>query len=132
VFTFNITLLRIFEFPFLIEHSECLGLFIIFRMDRSFTVVTEITRQYRSFNATGTQLTVRLLPPPDDFENTDPLSHFVAGMNDLFDYAMQDFAYSDMVGLSISNEENVQDKAIGLSFRWKDQLTADVICSVFH
>jgi hypothetical protein len=37
-----------------------------------------------------------------------------------------------MVDLSISNEENVQDKAIGLSFRPKDQLTADVIWKVFQ
>jgi adenine C2-methylase RlmN of 23S rRNA A2503 and tRNA A37 len=37
-----------------------------------------------------------------------------------------------MVELSISNQENVQDKAIGLSFRQKDQLTAEVIGSVFQ
>jgi hypothetical protein len=107
-------------------------------MDRSFTVDTEITRQYRSFNATGTQITVRLLPPPDidaddDSENnTDHMSHFVASMNDLIDYALRDFAGSDMVGLSITREENVQDKAIGLSFRRKDQLTADIIWNVFQ
>jgi hypothetical protein len=45
-------------------------------MDRSFSIDSEITRQYIRFNATGTQLTVRLLPPPDtihddDTENTD-------------------------------------------------------------
>jgi hypothetical protein len=34
-----------------------------------------------------------------------------------------------MVGITISNEENVQDKAIGISFR-RDQLTPDVIWSV--
>jgi hypothetical protein len=105
-------------------------------MDHSFSIDDKITRQYRRFNATGTQLTVRLLPPPDadddNDENTDPMSHFVASMNDLFEYALRDFADSDMVGLSISNEVNVQDKAIGLSFRRKDQLTADVIWNVFQ
>jgi hypothetical protein len=43
-------------------------------MDQSFSIDSEITRQYRRFNATGTQLTLRLLPPPDDTdgdENTD-------------------------------------------------------------
>jgi hypothetical protein len=60
-------------------------------MDHSFSIDSEITRQYRRFNATGTQLTVRLLPPPDtdaddDNGNTDPMSHFVATMNDLFKY----------------------------------------------
>jgi hypothetical protein len=122
-----------------IEQRECLGLFIS-RMDHSFSIDSEITRQYRRFNATGTQLTVRLLPPPDtiheddtentDPVNTDPMSHFVASMNDLIGYALRDFADSDRVSLSITNEENVQDKAIGLSFRRKDQLTADVIWNV--
>jgi hypothetical protein len=77
-----------------------------------FSIDDEITRQYRRFNATGTQLTVRLLPPHND--DDDPMSHFVASMNE---YALRDFADWDMVGLSISNEEHVQDKAIGLSFR---------------
>jgi hypothetical protein len=36
-----------------------------------------------------------------------------------------------MVGITISNEDNVQDKAIGISFRRKDQITPDVIWSVF-
>jgi hypothetical protein len=63
---------------------------------------------------------------------TDPVSHFTTSMNDLIDYALRDYADSDMVGLSITNEENVQDKAIGLSFRRKDQLTADVIWNVFQ
>jgi hypothetical protein len=36
-----------------------------------------------------------------------------------------------MVGITINNEENVQDKAIGISFRRKDQITPDVIWSVF-
>ena len=36
-----------------------------------------------------------------------------------------------MVGITISNEVNVNDKAIGLSFRRKDQITPDVIWSVF-
>jgi hypothetical protein len=36
-----------------------------------------------------------------------------------------------MVGITISNEENVQDKAIGISFRRRDQLSPDVIWSGF-
>jgi hypothetical protein len=37
-----------------------------------------------------------------------------------------------MVGITISNEVHVQDKAIGISFRKKDQITGDVIWSVFE
>jgi hypothetical protein len=36
-----------------------------------------------------------------------------------------------MVGITISNEENVQDKAIGISFRRKNRITPDVIWSDF-
>jgi hypothetical protein len=36
-----------------------------------------------------------------------------------------------MVGITISNNENVQDKAFGTCFRRRDQLTPDVIWSVF-
>jgi hypothetical protein len=36
-----------------------------------------------------------------------------------------------MVEITISNEVNVQDKAVGISFRRKDQLPGDVIWLVF-
>ena len=36
-----------------------------------------------------------------------------------------------MVGITISNEVNVADKVIGISLRRKDQITPDVIWSVF-
>ena len=59
------------------------------------------------------------------------MSHFLASVSDLFEYALQICDDSDMVGITISNEVNVGDKAIGLSFRRKDQITPDVIWSVF-
>jgi hypothetical protein len=71
-------------------------------MDRSFSIDEEISRQYRRFNATGTQLTVRLLPPPDpdsDGDDVDPMSHFMTTMDDLFEYSLRDYSDSDMVGL---------------------------------
>ena len=40
------------------------------------TIEEEQTRQYRRFNARGTQLTVRLLPQPER-EDPDPMSHFL-------------------------------------------------------
>jgi hypothetical protein len=36
-----------------------------------------------------------------------------------------------MVGITISYEENVQDKAIGISCRRSDQITPNLIWSVF-
>jgi len=37
-----------------------------------------------------------------------------------------------MVGIAVHNEVNQSDKPIGFSFRRKDQLSSDVIWSVFH
>ena len=98
-------------------------------MDRRSKIDGHITRQYRRFNAVGPQLTV-LLQPPLDEEN--PVSHFLTSVNDLFEHALQGVSDSDMVGIIIQNEVNQNDKAIGISFRRKDQLSGDVIWSVFE
>jgi len=52
------------------------------------------TGQYRRYNAVGRQLTVRLIPPSD---NSDPVAHFLASVNDLFENALRDVEDSDMV-----------------------------------
>jgi len=59
------------------------------------------------------------------------MSHFIASVTDLFEYALRNCSDSDMVGITISNEVNVQEKGVGISFSRKDQLTGDVIWSVF-
>ena len=53
-------------------------------------------------------------------------------MNELFEYALQDVSDSDMVGITIQNQVNQNEKAIGISFRRKDQLSGEVIWSVFE
>ena len=99
---------------------------------KRFTVEEEQTRLYRRFNVQGTQLTVRLLPPPEgEDEDPNPMSHFLDSVTELFEYALRDLEDSDMVGITISNEVEVKDKAIGISFRRKDQITGDGIWSVF-
>ena len=86
-------------------------------MDRRFKIEGEITRQYRRFNAVGTQLTVRLKHPLD---KENPVSHFLTSVNNLFENALQGDSESDMVGITIQNEVNKNDKAIGISFRHKE------------
>jgi len=56
-------------------------------MDRRFTIVDEIIRQYRRFNTIGTQLTVRLLPPSDEDES-DPTYHSLDSVTDLCELAL--------------------------------------------
>ena len=96
-----------------------------------FTVEEEQTRLYRRFNAQGTQLTVRLLPPPEG-QDSNPMSHFLDSVTELFEYALRDLEDSDMVGITISNEVEVKDRAIGMNFRRRDHITGDVIWSVFE
>ena len=96
-----------------------------------FTIDGEITRQYRRFNAVGIELTVRLLPPARG-DDSDDVTHFQASVTELFDYALRNCRDSDMVGLTIRNEVNMQEKAKGISFRRKDQLVEEVIWSVFN
>ena len=93
-------------------------------MDRKFEIVGEFTRQYRRFSAVRTQLTVRLLPPAED---TDPVSHFLASVKDMFEHALQNVSDRDMVVITIQNEVNQNYKPIGISFRPKDQLSGGMI-----
>jgi len=60
------------------------------------------------------------------------VGHFLASVNELFEYALQDVSDGDMVGITIQNQVNQNDKPIGISFRRKDQLTGEVIWSVFE
>jgi hypothetical protein len=53
-------------------------------MEGKFEVLDEVNRQYRRFNAPGTQFKLRLLTPPDDDDNeviTVPISHFESCVN---------------------------------------------------
>jgi hypothetical protein len=49
----------------------------------------------------------------------------------LFEYSLHDLHPSDMVGISIHNADNQQDRPVGLSFRRRDQISRDVLWSVF-
>ena len=88
-------------------------------MARRLEIEDTNTRRYSHFNGMGTQLEVRLLPPSDA---TDPVSHFLASLNDLFRHALQNLNESDMVGVTKQNRVNQNDKPIGISFRLQDQL----------
>jgi len=98
-------------------------------MARRIDVDDTIKIQYRQYNALGTQLTVRLLPLAD---NSDPVGHYLASVNEIFDYVLQDVSDEDMAGITIKNQVNQNDKPIGISFRRKEQLSGDVIWSVFE
>ena len=99
-------------------------------MAHRFEIVREIHQEYRRFNTTGTQMTVRLTSPST--LDANPVDHFLAGVNDLFEHALQDVGDANMVGIAIHNESNQNDKPIGISFRRQEQLSVDAIWSVFE
>jgi hypothetical protein len=100
-------------------------------MYQHFNILSERTKEYRRFNTVGTQLTVRLKPPSDSDNN--PVDNFLASVNELFEYALQNVGDGDMIGFMIRNEINQKEKTFGLAFRRKDQIYGKVIWSVkFH
>jgi hypothetical protein len=72
-------------------------------------------------------LVVRLLPPSNA---RDPVIHFLASVNERFEHALQNLSDSDIVGITIQNRVNQNDKTIGIGFRRKDHLAGDVIWSL--
>jgi hypothetical protein len=115
-------------------------------MFHHFEILSEKEREYKLFGAMGKQHTVRLKPhnstdidpATSDPQNsptvslTDPITHFTASLEKLFEYALQHVADTDKVGMTISNEENENDRPIGFSWRFKDQIAVDVIKSLFE
>ncbi len=99
-------------------------------ISQKFEVLKEIRQECRRFNTIGTQLTVRLNLP--NYPDTNPMGHFIASVNDLFKHALQDVGEADIVGIAIHNEVNQNDRPIGISFRRRDQLSGDMIWSVFE
>ena len=98
-------------------------------MDRKFTIIDEITNTYRRFDTIRNQLNVRLSPPLDEDER-DSISYFIDCVTNLCENALGNCNDSDMVGISNSKEDNMRHKAIGISFRRIDQLSANVILKV--
>jgi len=98
-------------------------------MASRFEKVDTNTRQSRRYNTVGRRLTVCSIPRSD---NTNPVAHFLPSVNDLIEHALRDVDDSDMVGMTIQNQVNQNDKSIQISFRRKDQLSAGVIWSGFQ
>jgi len=94
-------------------------------MDRRFEIMNANTRECSRYNSVERQLPLCLILPSN---NTNP----AASVNDLFELALRDVDDRDMVGITIQNQVNKNDKHIGISFTRRDQLSADVIWSFFE
>src|SRR5215471_17718065 len=124
-------------------------------MEQPFEIVDQRVKTYPRFNASGTEITVRLKPPyepraslvperqtpsePDTpaiaeavNQRTDPINYFVDSVDALFEHVLSNVEASDMVGITIRNVENEADKPIGFSFRRRDQIASDVIWALLE
>ena len=99
-------------------------------MSQRFETLKDVRREYRRFKTVSTQLTVHLNPTSQP--DTTPVDHFLASVNDLLKHALNDLGDADVVGIVIHNEINQNERAIGITFRRRDQLSGDVIWSVFE
>jgi hypothetical protein len=60
------------------------------------------------------------------------VDHFLVSVNDMFEHVLQDVGNSDMMGIAIHNEISQNDRPIGITFRRRDQLSGDMIWSMFE
>ena len=70
-----------------------------------FEIIGEQTREYRRFNARGTQWKFPLNPPPN---SSDPITHFVASVNELLNHLLENVDDGDMVEIAIRNEVTIR------------------------
>jgi len=92
-----------------------------------FYILSETSKSFSKFNATGPSLLIKFKPPGEEQEPSAYLKECIPSLtNNLVD----DVRERDLVGLRIRNTGNVQDKVVGISFRRRDQLKPDVVCSI--
>lgn len=89
----------------------------------------EVNRHYRHFKAEGIEVNVRMTVPPPA---RDPARLFASSVDDMFEYSLRDIDPGDMVGISVHNEDNQQFMTIRLRYRRKNQISGDVLWSVFQ
>ena len=99
---------------------------------QTFEILEVESRVYSRVHPRGTQFKVRLIPPPPTTPVPDPVTHFVDSVNDLFECVLEDEGGGDMVRITIQNEVNQSVTPIGFIFRRTDQLSSDVVWSVFE
>jgi len=92
-----------------------------------FYILSETSKSFSKFNATGRSLLIKFKPPGEDQEPTTYLKECITSLTN---YLVDDIRDKGSVGLRIRNTENVQDKVVGISFRRRDQLKPDVVWSI--
>ena len=69
------------------------------------TLLEVQSRVYSRFHPRGTEFKVRLNPPPATTPVPDPVTHFLEGVNDLFECVLEDEGGGDMARITIQTKE---------------------------
>jgi len=85
-----------------------------------FFILSETSKSFSKFNATGCSLLIKFKPPGEEQEPTAYLKECVTSLTN---YLVDDIRDIDLVGLRIRYTENVQDKVVGISLRCRYQHT---------
>jgi len=92
-----------------------------------FFILSETTKTFSKFNATGRSLLIKFKPPGEEQEPTTYLKECITSLTN---YLVDDVRDRDLVGLRIRNTDNVQDKVVGIRFRRRGQLKPYVVWSI--
>jgi hypothetical protein len=87
-------------------------------------ILDEVSKSFTKFNATGWSLLIRFNSPTEQQDPTVYLRECITGLTN---YLVDEVPNRDLVGLTIPNTDNFEDKMIGLSLRRRDQLQPDVV-----
>jgi hypothetical protein len=92
-----------------------------------FQILDETSKSFPKFNTTGRSLLIKFNSPS---EEQDPTTYLRECINGLTNYLVDEVPNRDLVGLTIRNTENVEDKVTGISLRRRDQLKPDVVWQI--
>jgi hypothetical protein len=92
-------------------------------------ILSETRKHFTRFQTHGRHIVLKISPCPHD---KDPVEYFKESMEEILELSLLNVEDNDMVRIQISNSVNSVDKAIGISFRRKDQISIDVILSIFE
>ena len=90
-------------------------------------ILDETSKSFPKFNATGLSLLIKIEPPGAEQEPTAYLNERITVLSN---YHVDEVHDRNFVGLRIRNNENVQDKVVGISFWLRDQLNPNVVWGV--
>jgi len=94
-----------------------------------FRILDETFNSFPKFNTTGRSFLIKFNSLG---EEQDPITYLKECITALTNYLVDKVPDRDLVGLRIRNNENVQDRVVGISLRRRDQLKADVVWSVLE